>query len=84
MNKGRKKMVVVTLLELLVPNASRAYSRSESINDQAESRLQRFLTPDEKFIMAFNSSKPCPVWRPHAKRSVETIFLARKAKSAKR
>jgi YfdX protein len=58
MNKLGMKMVIATLLVLLVPNPSLAYSRSE--NDQAASRLQRFLTPDEEFIMAFNSAKALP------------------------
>jgi hypothetical protein len=58
MSKGRKKMVIATLLVLLVPNP--ASSGSESGNDQAGSRLQRFLTPDEQFIMAFNSGKALP------------------------
>ena len=59
MNKLGMKMVIASLLVLLVPNPSLAYSRSE--NDQAGSRLlQRFLTPDEEFIMAFNSAKALP------------------------
>ena len=60
MNKRRMKTVIATLLVLAAPNASRAYSNSKSGNDQAESRLQRFLTPDEEFIMAFNSTKALP------------------------
>jgi hypothetical protein len=53
-------MVIATLLVLLVPNASRAYSSSRSGDDEGEFRLQRFLTPDEEFIVAFNSAKALP------------------------
>jgi hypothetical protein len=60
MNKRRTKMVIATLLVSLVPNPGLAYSRSESGNDQAGSRLEKFLTPDEEFIMAFNSAKALP------------------------
>ena len=60
MNERRTITVIATLLMLVVPNPSRAYSRSESGNEQAGSRLQRFLTPDEEFIMAFNSAKALP------------------------
>ena len=58
MNQRRTKMVIATLLVLLVANTSCAYLRSE--NDQAGSRRQKFLTPDEEFIMAFDSAKALP------------------------
>lgn len=58
MKKRQMKTVIAVLLVLLVPKPSLAYSRSD--NDPAESRSQRFLTPDEEFIMAFNSAKALP------------------------
>ena len=58
MNKRRMKTVIATLLVLAAPKPSLAYSRSN--NDQAGSRSQRFLTPDEEFIIAFNSAKALP------------------------
>jgi YfdX protein len=58
MNERRMITVIATLLMLVVPNPSPAYSRSD--NDPTRSRWQRYLTPDEEFIMAFNSAKALP------------------------
>ena len=60
MNRRRTKMLIATLFISLVPHSGFAYSRSEFGNDQAGSRLEKFLTPDEEFIMAFNSAKALP------------------------
>ena len=54
MNRRRTKMLIATIFFSLVPHSGFAYSRSEFGNDQAGSRLEKFLTPDEEFIMAFN------------------------------
>ena len=53
MNKQRMITGAATLLMLVVPNPSPAFSRSDS--DPA-----RFLTHDEEFIMGFNSAKALP------------------------
>jgi hypothetical protein len=58
MNKQRIITGIAILLMLVVPNSSPAYSRSD--NNPAGSRWQRFLTPDEEFIMTFNSAKALP------------------------
>jgi hypothetical protein len=47
MNERRMITVIATLLMLVVPNHSPAYSRSD--NDPTRSRWQRYLTPDEEF-----------------------------------
>lgn len=60
MNRRRTKMVIATLLISFVPHPGLAHSRSESGNEQAGSRLEKFLTPDEEFIMAFNSAEALP------------------------
>jgi hypothetical protein len=58
MKKRQMKTVIAALLVLLIPKHGLAYSRSD--NDRAGSRWQRYLTPDEEFIMAFNSAKALP------------------------
>jgi hypothetical protein len=58
MKKRQMKTVIAALLVLLVPKPGLAYSRSN--NDPAGSRSQRFLTPDQEFIVAFNSAKALP------------------------
>jgi hypothetical protein len=54
----QRKTSLVTILALLLSSPGLAYSRSW--DDPGGSELRSFLTPDQQFIMAFNSAKALP------------------------